>query len=157
MRLGIGIICIIAALVGAVPGQAAELFRRGPVSCTSASGKITALSIDRCRWGMSNGAASLWGSCDGSVTMNGARVGFTVSGSMNQTDKVFPDNKTPVTFKYAGLSCAMFAARIKSVRNCTYSNGGRSEQCHVCGDVLGKRCYVARMAVIPKKTITAEK
>jgi hypothetical protein len=157
MRLGIFTVFLVALLAGVMPGQAGELFRRGPVSCASTLPGVTAMTIDRCRWGMSNGAAKLWGSCDGSVMVNGAKVGFTVTGSMNQTTRLLPDNNTHVTFKYAGLACALTAARIKSVGTCSYSNGGRSEQCHICGDVMGKRCYIARMAVIPKKTFTAEK
>ena len=72
---------------------------------------------------------------------------------------MYPDNDTPLTFDYAGLSCAVSSPRLKTVQNCRSFGKGLGKQCTVCAVTAAKVCFDVRVDVTVggKRTLTVNR
>jgi hypothetical protein len=149
---------LLALILGLAPfsAGAGELFRKGPVICTAASPKVTALSVGECHWQKTEGGGFYSGSCDGRVAVGGQEIQFVVSGQAKRIDYVFPDNSTPLTFDYQGLTCFVQSPRLKTVRNCRSSGDGLSKHCQICAVTAAKVCFEVQLDVTVKSRKVAE-
>jgi hypothetical protein len=144
------LLLLLALFLSPFGAQADELFRRGPIVCSSASPKITSLAIGKCDVQKAPGGGYYSGSCDGHIAINGDDIQFVVSGEAKRVDYVFPDNKTPLTFDYQGLTCEVLSPRLKTVQNCRTLAKGLGKECQVCAVTAAKVCFNVRVAVTVK-------
>lgn len=144
-------IVLIAGLLVAIsaPGDATagEFFRKGPVQCGAGSPDISAMQVTGCTWTKAPGGGYYTGVCQGSVARRGETVRFSVAGEAKRVDYVYPDNDTPLTFSYAGLTCAVQSPRLKAVKDCRSLDGGLVKECLVCAVTAAKVCFRVRIAV----------
>jgi hypothetical protein len=139
-----GGLLLLAALSDASGG---ELFRKGPVQCGAGSPDISAMQVAGCQWSKAPGGGYYTGTCQGSVARGNETVRFSVSGEAKRVDYVYPDNDTPLTFSYAGLTCAVHSPRLKTVKDCRSFDGGLGKECLVCAVTAAKVCFKVRIAV----------
>jgi hypothetical protein len=144
-----GVVLTAGLLMLAVLGDAGagELFRKGPVQCGAGSPDISAMQVTGCAWNKAPGGGYYTGVCQGSVARGGDTVRFSVSGEAKRVDYVYPDNDTPLTFSYAGLTCAVHSPRLKTVKDCRSFDGGLVKECLVCAVTAAKVCFRVRIAV----------
>lgn len=129
------------------PAGAAEIFRKGPVICGGDSADISSMAVSKCQWTKAPGGGYYSGHCDGTVALRGQELQFTASGEAKRIDYVFPDNDTPLTFDYAGLTCAVSSPRLKTVQNCRSFGKGTGKECTVCAVTAAKVCFNVRVEV----------
>jgi hypothetical protein len=144
-----GALLIAGLLLLAVPGDApaGDLFRKGPVQCGAGSPDISAMQVAGCQWSKAPGGGYYTGTCQGSVARGAGTVRFSVSGEAKRIDYVYPDNDTPLTFSYAGMTCAVHSPRLKTVKDCRSFDGGLGKECVVCAVTAAKVCFRVRIAV----------
>jgi hypothetical protein len=147
MRAGAILVFVAVMLAGIAGANAAEIFRRGPVVCTSQSPKATAMTVGECSFEKSPGGGHYTGSCDGRLSLDGRTLPFIASAEATRIDYVYPDNDTPFTFSYRGVDCQVVSPRLKTVQNCRVTNGGLRKQCLVCAVTGGKVCFEVRLDV----------
>jgi hypothetical protein len=140
-----GALVVVALMLASVPANAAELFRKGPVVCTSQSPKVKSLTVGECSFEKAQGGGHYTGTCDGRLVMGGQTLPFVVTGEATRIDHVFPDNNTPLTFGYRGVNCTVLSPRLKTVQGCRTTNGGLRKQCLVCAVTGGKVCFEVRL------------
>jgi hypothetical protein len=148
IRAAVLILCL--ALIPAGPAVSAELFRQGPVVCAGLSPDVTSLTVSRCSWQKAPSGGFYSGRCEGRIAMKGQQIDFSVYGQAKRIDHVFPDNNSPLTFNYGGLSCAVQSSRVKSVLNCRSAAKGLSKECQVCAMTAAKVCFNVRLDVAVK-------
>jgi hypothetical protein len=139
---------IVCAALLATPAGAAEIFNRGPVTCTALSPLVTAMTLGKCKWRIEVKRRALVGSCAVSLTVDGREVTFTASGEMRRLEEELPDNDLALDAAYPGvMSCSVDSKRVMAVHNCQTELKGLTKQCDVCVKLLGTHCYAASGSV----------
>ena len=147
MRVPFVIVGLCAALF-ALPAGATEIFDRGPVTCTSLSPLVTAMTLGKCKWRIEVKRRALVGSCAVSLTVDGKEVNFTASGELRRLEEDLPANDLPLDAAYPGvMSCSVDSKRVMAVHNCETELKGLTKQCDVCVKLLGTHCYAASGSV----------
>jgi hypothetical protein len=132
----------------AIPAGAAEIFNRGPVTCTALSPLVTAMTLGKCKWRIDVKRRALLGSCAVSLTVDGKDVSFTASGEMRRLEEDLPDNDLALEAAYPGvMSCSVDSKRVMAVDHCETKLEGLSKRCDVCVKLLGTHCYAASGSV----------
>lgn len=153
MRIRAGVLLLSLALLPAGPALAVELFRQGPVVCAGTSPDVTSLTVSHCSWQKAPNGGFYSGSCNGNIAMKGQNIQFSVYGEAKRIDYVFPDNNSPLTFNYGGLTCAVQSPRLKSVLNCRSGAKGLTKECQVCAMTAAKVCFNVRLDVAVKTAV----
>jgi hypothetical protein len=149
MRVPFAIVgLLLCATFVAAPAGATEIFNRGPVTCTSLSPLVTAMTLGKCKWRIDVKRRALAGSCAVSITVDGKDVSFTATGEMRRLEDKLPENDVPLDAAYPGvMSCAVDSKRVMAVYNCQTELTGLTKQCDVCVKLLGTHCYTASGSV----------
>jgi hypothetical protein len=147
MRALLAVAGLLAA-ASLAPADAAEIFKRGPVTCTALSPAVTAMTLGKCKWRLDVKRRALQGNCKVTLTVDGEEVTFTATGEMARLADDLPENDAPLEATYPQvLSCTVDSKRVLAVYNCKTEIEGLRKECDVCVKLLGTHCYAASGAV----------
>jgi hypothetical protein len=140
----------LAMAIGAAlctPAGAAELYKQGVVACHGEGDAVSGLTVYGCEWSKAPDGGYYEGTCDGTLALGGKAIPFSARGEAKRTDYTYPDNSTPLDFRYRGLVCAVESRRLKTVQNCRSTGDGLTKRCQVCVITGDKVCFDVKLEV----------
>jgi hypothetical protein len=123
------------------PAAADALYTRGPVVCRADQPAVKKLTVDGCEWSRTEDDGFYTGTCKGRLQVGSQAIPFSAHGEARRIDYTYPDNDTPLTFSYGGLTCTVESPRLKAVRNCRTRSNGLAKSCEICVITADKVCF----------------
>jgi hypothetical protein len=134
-------VLVIFSCLAAATAEAQDLYSHGPVACRADQPAVKGLTVDGCEWSKTQDDGFYAGTCRGKLQIGSQAIPFSARGEARRIDHTYPDNDTPLTFAYGGLTCTVESPRLKAVRNCRTRSNGLAKSCQVCVFTADKVCF----------------